>query len=258
VKDLLISIACVAFIAGCATRQAPRDTVSQPTATQTPKSAPELPQITEKMPKGPKEIFPGVFFDIDHNIVSFEGIVAIDAHNDRTPTVYLEAIVCTKDTKEHESLVVTQARPSHIHAALLLAGHVPGAPGSFDWTGETMKPVQPKGDEVEVRLIAPGADSDPRTWIMNARTQITLRETLQRSHFVFAGSLERTKQGVTMYDADHSGTLIGLSTFGTETIAFSQLLNPDSGIEEPVWIADRRQVPKLGTPVRIEIGSIQR
>jgi len=246
-----LSMLCVALIAGCANRPEPS------VAPIVPQRSEPTP-VVQDAPNVPKEVFPGVYLDVGRRIVSFDGTVAIDAHNDKTPTVYLEAIVCTKDTKEHESLVMTEARPSHIHAALLLAGLIPGTPGSFDWTGETMRPVPPKGAEVEIRLIVAGADWDPRAWVKNARTDVNLRDTLRQSHFVFAGSLERVKQGATLYDADHSGTLIGLSTFGTETIAFSHLLNPDSGIEEPVWIADRRAVPRLGTLVRVEIGSPQR
>jgi len=40
----------------------------------------------------------------------------------------LELIVCTKGTKEHESIIMIEAKPSHIHTALLLLGAVPGNP----------------------------------------------------------------------------------------------------------------------------------
>ena len=40
----------------------------------------------------------------------------------------LELVVCTKNSKEHESIVVMNARPLQVHTALLLLGARPGTP----------------------------------------------------------------------------------------------------------------------------------
>jgi hypothetical protein len=58
------------------------------------------------------------------------------------------------------------------------------------------------------------------------------------------------------YDAEGMGTLIGLATFGSETIAPETVFSPDSAQSEPVWIADRRTLPKISTPVTIRLRAL--
>ena len=41
---------------------------------------------------------------------------------------WLEQVACMVGTREHESLVVVEAKPSEVHAALLLLGLEPGTP----------------------------------------------------------------------------------------------------------------------------------
>jgi hypothetical protein len=196
-----------------------------------------------------------------------DGSVPIDAHNEKTPRVYLEVCVCIPDTKEHETLVVTKAKPSNVHAALLLAGFQPGKPGEWDWSGPALKPIPPTGDglDVTVAYTKDGKEVEaPITdWVIDAKTQTTLTRTLHGAawpgdgappeHFVFAGSRIFKKQGREGYTADIDGTLIGLTTFGGETIAWTAMYNPDSGIESPHWIADAKSVPAVGTPVVLRI-----
>ena len=55
------------------------------------------------------------------------------ANDDDRPAIrlelgWLEQVACAPATREHESLVVVNAKPSHIHAALLMAGFEPGTP----------------------------------------------------------------------------------------------------------------------------------
>ncbi|MFZ4575170.1 MAG: YdjY domain-containing protein [Phycisphaerales bacterium] len=207
----------------------------------------------------PKEVFPSVYLDARTKTVWFDASVAIDAHNAKTPVVYLEVFACTPDSKEHESLVVTKAKPSHIHAALLLAGVEPGKPGEYDWSGAELKTIPPQGPRLRVRFEVEREGQkqveDPATWVKSLRSGKSLRETTPGAGFVFAGSLE-TKRGTgRVYDADMSGTLLGLTTFGTETIAWSDMYNNDSGVEEPQWVADGARVPGQGVAVRVGISA---
>src|SRR5262249_42393464 len=41
---------------------------------------------------------------------------------------YLEHLMCSKGTKEHEAILATDAVPNQIHAGLLLTGAEPGKP----------------------------------------------------------------------------------------------------------------------------------
>lgn len=206
--------------------------------------------------------------------VEFDGTVPVDCHNPETPRVELELIVCTPDSKEHESLVMSKARPAHIHAALLLLGLEPGEPGRIDVSGPAPAPIAPKGPAVRVTIRyvdeqGAAREVEPSAWIINGKTGERFGETKGEAKtpkpagFVFAGSrfVKRRDPGsgrtVEVYDADSSGTVVGLTTFGSEVIAWREVISPDSWIQEPVWLADRAAVPKVGTPVVVRI-SVER
>jgi hypothetical protein len=175
--------------------------------------------------------------------------------------VYLEVCVCIPDTKEYESLVMTKAKPSNIHAALLLAGLKPGKPGAWDWSGEKLKAIPPTGDGVTVTVAyqkdgkeieAPLSD-----WVIDAGTKKTLTQAAAdqnpADHFVFAGSTMFNKNGREGYTSDIDGCVVGLTTFGGETVAWTGMYNPDSGVESPHWIANAEKVPGFGTAVVVRI-----
>ena len=203
---------------------------------------------------GLKALFPFVRADIAAKLIEIDGVVPIDCHDPKTPRVYLEVTVCSPDTKEHETLAMTKARPSHVHAALLAAGFTPGSPGSWKWDGKKLNAIAPTGDALEV-LIAYKDDAGkeieaPATsWILNPENGARFG----KGRFIFAGSGLVKRQGREMYDADGSGLLIGLTTFGSETIAWSEVISPEAEVSEPEWIADPKVVPKFGTPVVIRI-----
>lgn len=216
-------------------------------------------------PSAMVEVFPHVRVDRAAKVVEFDGVVAVDCHDEVTPRVYLELFVCTPDTREHESLVVTSARPSHIHAAMLMVGLVPGAPGGVKWTGERVELVPPQGSPVRVQFRTGGAgagadapiESDPWDWV----TVISGQRAVKDGAFVFAGSRFAQRQSPEtgrmgeVYDADGAGTVVGLTTFGSELIGWSRVLSPDSGLQTPDWIADNARVPKMGTPVVVVIST---
>lgn len=206
---------------------------------------------------GPREIFPFVVIDTQSRIVELAGRVPIVVDDPEAPVVYLELIACTPDTKEHEVLVVTPARPRDVHAALLFIGLEPGAPGRYEWDGEELIGVPPTGDEVTVEIVfeVDGEEVVAPAWslVKNHRTG----ETLQRHNWIFAGSriVDRAAVGGAreFYDADGTGALIGLTTFGSEVLAWPEVISPDSAIEEPVWIADPAKTPPVDTPAIIRI-----
>lgn len=204
-----------------------------------------------------REVFPHVRFNATSKAVAFDGVVPIDAHDEASPWVFLEVVVCTPDTKEHEALVMTEAKPSHVHAALLLAGLTPGKPGRWDFADGKLIPIPPEGDQVRVTLSYTGADGSmkaltPQEMIVHAQTGKRFGEA-RAGKWLFAGSQIVTRAGREWYDADGAGTLVGLTTFGSETIAWSEMISHEAGIEEPVWIADKRTTPRAGTPITVTI-----
>lgn len=226
----------------------------------TPPATPVTP-VTPAQPATPssgmRELFPGLRIDVAQKLIEIDATVPIDAHNPRTPRVYLELFVCPPDTKEHEAVALTKVPPSQVHAALLLLGLEPGSPGKFAFEGKRLVSTPPKGPSVRVTIAHEHNGSEvelPATdWAITTRDGRTLTEFAPSERFVFAGSMFVKRDGREFYYADMDGTLIGLTTFGGECIAWTGMHNPDSGIEEPHWIANSAAVPPFGTPIKVRI-----
>lgn len=235
-------------------------------------NAVSAPEATAEASSAPSwvEPLPGLRVDIARKVIEFDGKIPIDPHDPQTPKIFLEVIVCSRDSREHESLVVTDVKPSHVHAGLMMLGLEPGHPGSWRWDAEARKMIAtpPAGPGLEVVFIVKGADGlpvvhDPASWIINERETRTFAEqiaglpaeTSSGPHWVFSGSkiAPRPDGQGEYYKADIEGTLVGLATFGTETIAIPAMIRPEAAVEAPVWIADRRNLPKWGTDVTVRI-----
>lgn len=204
------------------------------------------------------ELLPGVRINRKIRTVEFDAVVAVDCHHPETPDVYLEVVCCTPDTREHEALVVTTAPPSSIHAALLALGAEPGRPGGWRREDGDVVPVAPEGDRVRVWFITDTewggrAINTPEGWIVRRNSRQTLGAEVPESGWAFAGSRMREFRGREVYDADGTGQLIGLHTFGSETIAWNRVESPEASVQEPLWLANNDVVPRIGTPVTVRI-----
>lgn len=263
------------FVFTCVTALASASSIepSKPDAASQPAPA---PADTPADPQPMREVFPGVRVDVASKLVEIDGAIPIDAHRTTDKgqklVVFLETLVCMKDSKEHESLVVTDAKASQVHAALLLVGLKPGEPGRWERRKEgdknTLVGVAPKGDAVRV-TIAPkrddgtrGDETDALEWVLNQRDAKGFRQIEPDAALVFAGSQmvkprrrminpEKTDQPE-VYAGDLEGTIVGLTSFGTETIGVTAMYNPDAGTQEPEWIASER-LPAVGTKVVVRV-----
>lgn len=265
--------ASVLTVTGCRQpdRQRTDATVSEspPRRAEEPPRAPDNPRLeppasedttASQLPlNDTRGVFPHVRINTASKHVEFDARVVVRAEDAESPVTYLEVLACIPDTREHESLLTTPAIPSHIHAALLLIGLAPGKPGEWKWEQQTLIPIPPEGNRVSVEVVYvhEGREVEARItdWVMNASTGATLTQTARElgDGFVFAGSLMIARRGVNVYDADGAGTVIGLTAFGNETIAWSRMYNPDSSVEEPVWIARRGVIPAAGTAVKVRV-----
>ncbi|MCA9293075.1 MAG: hypothetical protein KDA20_04600 [Phycisphaerales bacterium] len=203
--------------------------------------------------------FPHLTIDPEHRFIEFEGLVPIDAHDPDAPRVYLEQVVCGRDSKEHESLVVSDAKASHIHAALLLFGLEPGKPATFeaDDSERGWKSNPPEGPQVDIEFRwsdDAGAEhtAHPSEWIVGLKG-----EAFDEGHWVFAGSRFVTRGGEERYDADYAGTIVGLVTFGSEVLAWPTVMHNEAAREEPEWIARNDAVPKRGTKVTVRLTPVK-
>ncbi|MCC6427741.1 MAG: hypothetical protein IT435_13090 [Phycisphaerales bacterium] len=267
-------IALLGAAIGCAKQASTSPTASKAAADATPTpTAPATPPTpadsTSPVPATDPWLtpFPHVRLNPTERIVEFDGVVPIDPHDPETPTIFLEVIACSRNTREHEALVVTDAKPSHIHAALLLAGLEPGSPGTWSWDNNArrMSTTPPKGPEVQVRFIhsdhaGTRIESNPADWIIDVRDRRSLTSRAGRVDpvWVFAGSAIalRPDGPGEYYKADIEGTLVGLATFGTETLAWPGVFSPEAVLQPPEWIADPARVPPYKTLVTVRLRPI--
>ncbi len=184
----------------------------------------------------------------------------------------LEVIACTKDTKEHESIVVIAARPVHIHAALLLLGAKNGNPAmrrALDKEQTRWIDVPPRGDLIEVflefkdiegKLVErPISDfitrsEEPDGQPGTAQTGEAAAPAKFPNSFIFAGSQladPGPENGQRQYLADQSGDVISISTFGDELLCLPDINSQENGAL--TWGIDPTHMPKLGTKVTLRL-----
>ena len=168
---------------------------------------------------------------------------------------WLEQIACSPNSREHESLVVVAAKPSDIHAALLMAGFQPGSPGRWMYEEDELRIVPPAGDRLDifVRYRRAGTTEEIEEPIANWIRDAEGRATFPDDPWVFGGS-SFTENPEWMgpgehYVADMSGSIIGLVTFGDEVVGYSQVLSDQAAIQPPQWEVRSDHLPAVGTPV---------
>jgi hypothetical protein len=156
----------------------------------------------------------------------------------------LEHLLCLERSKEHESILVTDARPRAIHAGLLAIGAKVGHPVRFD---PKFEPPAGSPIAIEVRWTAPDGTpraADARTWVKDHRAGTGLP-----NDWVFAGSLlipGETPDDPPVYAAD-AGDLITVANF-TGAILDVPLESSASDASRS-YAANTDALPPLGTRV---------
>lgn len=207
---------------------------------------------------------PGLTANLDENFVDVDATVCLDQG-------YLELIACTKQTKEHESLVAVEASPRHIHAALLLIGAVNGHPAMRKQIGDEENPrwvhLPPRGEKIKVSLVIPDARGNENAFPISdfvmhideddmAMRQVHVFDDAEPvqfpSEFLFAGShLVDQEEGESQYIADVSGHVITIATFGDELLCLPGHHSAANG--ELVWQVNPDMLPKVGTKVKLRL-----
>jgi len=156
----------------------------------------------------------------------------------------LEHLLCRKGTKEHESVLSTEAAPKMIHAGLLLAGATPGHPVRYEPRYEA-----PAGSPVaiEVRWDKDGATrkADAREWVKDQATGKPL--TID---WVFAGSdvFQDPRTKATIYAAD-DGDLFTVANFPASILDLPIRSSPSDA--DRSFVANPDKVPPRGTSVTL-------
>ena len=128
---------------------------------------------------------------------------------------WLEQAVCTPGTRTHESVFAILAEPSELHAALLVAGGLPGEPGLPARLDNPAEP--PTGSPLHIAMEYEGCLQRLQDLIVDDRTGGSLQ-----GDFVFAGSKLVEWEGEARYLADYEGSVVGLATFGDELAGYTE------------------------------------
>ena len=193
----------------------------------------------------PVEVAPGLVADRAAREVRIVAEVACDRG-------WLEQAACKAGTREHESLLVVDVAPSAIHAALLLVGARPGSPGGWTQaTDGTVSRIAPTGDPLAILVRGAFGEVPLSEWIEDPVSG----RAFPADAWVFAGSRMRPNTRSMgpgeHYVADRTGSVVGIVTFGDETVAFREVVPDRAEVEAPAWQARTARLPAPGTRVEL-------
>jgi hypothetical protein len=157
----------------------------------------------------------------------------------------LEMFACTRNTKEHESIVSVDTKAFLVHTGLLTLGVEPGHPARFQ---PKYEPAE--GPEIEITVQW----KDEKGKLQSARAQDWIRDIRTQKPmaypFVFGGSLfwKDPETGKQHYQAE-GGDFVCVSNFGTAMIDIP--IKSSQSNEELGFEAFAEKIPALGTPVRL-------
>jgi hypothetical protein len=193
----------------------------------------------------------GLMLDRAAGVVSLPATVLVK--ND-----LLEYLLVAPNGAAHESLFLTQVRPSLLNAALLLLGAEPGK--NAHW--ETREGVDERGRPLQA-VYPPEGDGFYlyAAWTENGETYFYRVEDLVRNlargrglarhRWVYLGSrFVALKPGTPeSFLADVEGNLINIAYFFQgNTLLTAQ---PEECIEQSIWAANEWLLPPTGQPVRL-------
>ena len=204
---------------------------------------PDLPQL------------PGVKADRKNKVVDIEGKIILPLQAD-----WLELLACAPKSREHESIISLDAKPSHVHGALMLIGLKPGAPLRAERVNdEEWKFHPPTGPKIAVTVLY---EKDGKTvevavneWIVDQKTKKPLPDNI----WLFTGSKLYEIDGKSVYIADIEGNILSLVNFGDEVLArFNDKRGGQGGGGgNDAWAANSKIIPPAGTKIILRLTPVK-
>ena len=204
-----------------------------------------------QLPSQEKGGTPGVVVDKDAKTVSIDAKIAPRKLPNLDKIYPLEVIACwphPKGKKAHETVVVIDAMPSHVHKSLESLGIKAGKP--------VMGDGDPKGPAVNVYLLVNDSTGLPRKLTMD-KVMVDSRNGKpfpKNIEWRFTGSTivqPDPNKAEKIYGADHSGTLMSIFPVTAETVLQTELTIKYEGIMK--LELNTKALPKEGTPVKLVI-----
>lgn len=188
---------------------------------------------------------PHVAVDLERGFVDVDTTVVLREKG------WLELLACLPGTREHESILVVEALPSHIHLALVMLGLEPGQPMQWRMEGERVKTERPRGPAVTVSIVEQHDGREVEVpvsrWIIDRQSG----QHLPDNTWLFTGSVFYEKEGQTVYHADVSGSVLSIVNFGDEVLARpTDRTNQNDG---KAWVPHTPVIPEVGETVIIRL-----
>lgn len=158
----------------------------------------------------------------------------------------LEFFLCVAGTTEHESVLRSKVKPSHLHAALLMIGLKPGQPVHFSEAANKWLPPHGPPLQLSVEFEKEGkAITLPANRLMR---DVKSKKEMPPTTWIFTGS----KLIDDTYAADRAGYLVSLVNFELTVIDIPSLAS--NANESLMWETNLELMPaKVGTPVTLLI-----
>ncbi len=164
----------------------------------------------------------------------------------------LELLICKVGSKEHESILHTDAAAAHLHAALLALGLAPGKPAEWVVGGQP-RLLPPRGAGLKLTLRWKDKkgeihEVDPSKWL--APADADAKATLPKT-WIFVGS-DMLSDG--RYWADADGDVVSLANFASAVIDVPFESSSNNAILS--FKPNTAAIPPLKTPVEVIITSL--
>lgn len=163
----------------------------------------------------------------------------------------LEFLICRKGTKEYESVLATRAKPSDIHAALLMLGLTPGKPARWSGNDESARFLPPQGPQLRIALRwkdKQGArrQVDAGEWLLGAGRN---NKPAPRT-WIFIGS-DVLPDGRYWADLPGEGGVVSVANLGSSVIDVP--FESTQAIELREFVPNTKAIPPNGTAVEVVI-----
>jgi hypothetical protein len=169
--------------------------------------------------------------------------IEIDGEIKLGPGIMIEVFACTPTGKTHETVMIVDAMPSNVHAALLLIGLKPGKPVAFQ--GEDRMPT---GDPVKMSVRWKDGDKTKTVRAEDLLLNVRDKRPMKPQTWVFCGSA-MDPQSPKPYLADMVGNII-VTYHDAATVIDSP---GEGGADDEVLEVNGKTCPPVKTPVTLII-----